>query len=184
MATLSSHQLRTQPPIDEELPCYCGKTIAEARSLGCIYVAMASAWLPPQCRDDALAADFESAGPGPNGTWSYFADMEMAVEMSPEQVAALAGTEKVYYTTWEWHVVHCLFYWRKLHRTQTAKGLTIEPRFNSDAHIHHCAKLILTRGELINKTRSGMDLGNEPVQVEMLTSRVSWADLSDGKGDF
>lgn len=54
--------------------CDCGKTIEEAQRRECKYDALATAWLPSYCRDDELTAEFERAGPGPDGAWNYFAD--------------------------------------------------------------------------------------------------------------
>lgn len=51
--------------------CSCGKSVAEALKLGCKYDLLASAWLPEQCRDDELSAEFDRSGPGPNGEWTY-----------------------------------------------------------------------------------------------------------------
>lgn len=53
------------------MTCSCGKSVAEAIANGCKYDLLASAWLPEQCRDDELTAEFNKAGPGPNGEWTY-----------------------------------------------------------------------------------------------------------------
>lgn len=158
------------------LPCYCGTTRAEAESLGCKYVAMASAWLPERCRDPYLEADFEAAGP--NGLWEYYADANMTKTLSKVEIADFAGTYNKYYNPWKWHVVHCLYYWRKLHRAQWS-GVILEPRFNTDAHIHHCSKLILS-GNRQGITTSGIDMGDGLVSRLVQQEPVPWNDLNDG----
>ncbi|KUJ15247.1 uncharacterized protein LY89DRAFT_564653, partial [Mollisia scopiformis] len=122
--------------------CYCGKSVEEAKSLGCKYVTMSAAYLPPHCRDDELDEEFSRLGHKPDGSWTYHSDFERNHETDVADIATWAGSEKRFYTSWEWHVMHCLFYWRKLHRAQFS-DVMIEPRFNNDGHLHHCAKLIL-----------------------------------------
>lgn len=54
--------------------CSCGRSVREAIANGCKYDLLASAWLPEQCRDDELTAEFSASGPGPNGEWTYVSD--------------------------------------------------------------------------------------------------------------
>ncbi|KAF7592074.1 hypothetical protein BBP40_000740 [Aspergillus hancockii] len=126
--------------------CYCGNSTAEAISLGCKFDSLAAAWLPTYCRDEELTTEFEKAGPGPNGSWTYFADDYHKIPMTIEEVAALADNQsaKVMMTR-EWHVVHCLFYWRKQFRVRLreAEGGIVEPSFDSEEHITHCVMVIL-----------------------------------------
>ncbi|RAQ62083.1 hypothetical protein AFCA_012967 [Aspergillus flavus] len=126
--------------------CYCGNSTSEAISLGCKFDSLAAAWLPPYCRDDELTAEFERSGPGPNGSWDYFADDYHKIPMTLEEVAALGDNQsaKVMMTR-EWHVVHCLFYWRKQFRVRfrEAQGGIVEPSFDSETHINHCISVIL-----------------------------------------
>ncbi|KAK0714688.1 hypothetical protein B0H67DRAFT_578809 [Lasiosphaeris hirsuta] len=123
--------------------CDCGSSIQEALSLGCVYDMLATAWLPLSCRDDALTAEFDRAGPGPDGAWSYFADEEGAIPLTISEVAALGGTgNNTFWASRQWHVVHCLFYWQKLWRMRNT-GAIMEERFDNMAHIRHCGTLIL-----------------------------------------
>lgn len=161
-----------------EPSCYCGETLAQAQSLGCSYVAMASAWLPMHCRDTALEEDFDSLGPGDGGRWQYYKDHNTTSTFEPQEIADFAGTTQKYYNTWEWHVLHCLFYWRKTHRSHFTK-VTVEPRFNTDAHIHHCTKLILSQ-QRTAVTTSGIDTGDTLLSLEQQREMVDWKDIRDG----
>ncbi|KAI8633836.1 hypothetical protein F5Y19DRAFT_471091 [Xylariaceae sp. FL1651] len=118
--------------------CDCGGSIAEARELGCQYDTLASAWLPQHCIDKELTAEFDLSGDGPNGTWQYWADVAHQRELTLDQLAALAEVpDAVYFTSSRWHVIHCLFYWRKQMR-QPSTRVTIEPRYNHEGHVKHC----------------------------------------------
>ncbi|KAB8258611.1 hypothetical protein BDV32DRAFT_151234 [Aspergillus pseudonomiae] len=106
--------------------CYCGNSTAEAISLGCNRVREIGSW----------------AG------WKldYFADDYHKIPMTLEEVAALGDNQSAKVTmTREWHVVHCLFYWRKQFRVRfrEARGGIIEPSFDSETHINHCISVIL-----------------------------------------
>ncbi|KAI0876498.1 hypothetical protein GGS24DRAFT_451071 [Hypoxylon argillaceum] len=128
----SSHH---KPPQDS---CYCGDSIAEARTLGCEYDTLASAWLPQHCIDKELTAEFDHSGDGPNGTWQYWADYSHERELTLDQLAGLADVPgAIYYMSSQWHVVHCIFYWRKQMRLSHT-GVTLEPRYNHEVHAKHC----------------------------------------------
>ncbi|KAJ8126791.1 hypothetical protein O1611_g6848 [Lasiodiplodia mahajangana] len=121
--------------------CYCGNSIAEAHALGCEYDTLASAWLPQHCIDKELTAEFDRSGDGPNGTWQYWADYSHERELTLDQLAALAEVPgAIYYTSSQWHVVHCIFYWRKQMRLPRT-GVTLEPRYNHEGHAKHCGMI-------------------------------------------
>ncbi|KAK5657145.1 hypothetical protein OQA88_3202 [Cercophora sp. LCS_1] len=123
--------------------CDCGSSVQEALSLGCIYDTLATAWLPPACRDDALTAQFDRAGPGEDGAWSYFADEAGAIPLTIADVAALGGTENnTFWASRTWHMTHCIFYWQKYWRMRRT-GAVMEERFDSLAHVKHCGELLL-----------------------------------------
>ena len=121
--------------------CSCGTSTAEAISLGCVYDSLSPAWLQPHCQDAELTAEFESLGDGPNGTWLYYADRNRTQVLSMEEVMFMADIPDArFHVTWEWHVVHCWMYWVKQFRSQTT-GVVMEPRYDNEAHIRHCAKV-------------------------------------------
>ncbi|EHA26917.1 hypothetical protein ASPNIDRAFT_225630 [Aspergillus niger ATCC 1015] len=124
--------------------CHCGNSTTEALTLGCKFDSLAAAWLPPHCRDDELTAEFERAGPNPDGSWTYYADDYHAVPMAIEEVAALADNQSArVQMTRDWHVVHCLFYWRKMFRVREMEGVIVEPSFDHEEHIKHCIGVVL-----------------------------------------
>jgi hypothetical protein len=184
----------------KSVSCSCGENVAEAISKGCKYDLLASAWLPAQCRDDELSAEFDRAGPGLNGEWTYvsapwirchvdqakietdslsaqtlthariqFADIDGSRTMNASDIGAMADLPGfLYYTTLEWHMVHCYFYWIKAWRTRET-GSTIEKRYDTEKHIRHCSKVLMTKDADLQavKTSQGASLmsGEEPVVV-------------------
>ena len=122
--------------------CNCGSSTAEALSLGCKYDSLAAAWLPEHCRNDELTAEFETMGPGTNGSWIYWADSNHTQVVSVEEIAAMADDHEArFHMSYDWHVVHCIFYWRKQYQSRF-NGRIVEPRDDSEEHIMHCLMVI------------------------------------------
>lgn len=127
------------------IKCLCGSSTSEAETLGCKYDSLAACWLPTHCRDDELTAEFEHAGDGPNGEWTYWADSNATRGMTLEEVGLLANLPKpqaMFYSTFGWHVAHCAFYWRKEFRMR-AKGLMLENRYDRESHVEHCYPIFM-----------------------------------------
>ena len=128
--------------------CSCGGTaVAEAQRRGCLFSPLAIAWLPPHCIDAELSDEFDRQGPGPNGEWDYWSDANKTKRLTREEVGMLADADGVFYATQEWHVVHCLFTWRKHYRSKWT-GVTIERRSNGLDHIAHCGGVFRIRAGL------------------------------------
>ncbi|KAK7754600.1 hypothetical protein SLS62_003383 [Diatrype stigma] len=162
------------------LSCNCGETVAEARANGCVYDSLAAAWLPPHCRSEAITAEFEAAGPLPpdrwGNTWGYWADQNQTQALTVEEVsllpeAARRGEPAHFFATHEWHVLHCVYYWRKMweagKRREEEEGrrewewefggaddgdgadvqpLVIEKRYDTLMHIQHCMAMLMKKG--------------------------------------
>lgn len=127
--------------------CDCGKSSAEALTLGCKYDSLAAAWLPAHCRDDELTAEFERSGPGVNGSWTYWTDGNHTKEITVEEIAKAGDDPEFrFHMTGHWHIIHCIFYWRKEHRVPL-QGKVVEGRSYSEAHSKHCGKIFLNSGQ-------------------------------------
>jgi hypothetical protein len=121
--------------------CNCGNTVKEALSLNCAYDSLATSWLPPHCRDEELTAEFDVAGPGPHGQWNYFADENGTVSLTKTEISKLGEMGGSFWSSRDWHLAHCVFYWQKYKRMQQT-GVVMEARFDSLKHVKHCSRLI------------------------------------------
>jgi hypothetical protein len=120
--------------------CDCGESIIEAKSKGCEWDSLAGAWLPERCRDPELTAQFTRSSP--TGSWTYYADESKDVVLNETQVSRLAEANRhTYWVTVDWHVAHCLFYWKKSQRSAWS-GKLVEERYSIIDHINHCEELI------------------------------------------
>ena len=88
----------------------CGDTPDAARAAGCVFDIVSFCFLHPRCHDFELAAEFAAVEP-----WQWFRERSNESDTIPrEQV--LAGQFNVSFVEYRYHIEHCLFMWRKLHR--------------------------------------------------------------------
>lgn len=122
----------------------CGGTPAEARASDCIFDIIAFSWLPPRCYDAELAEEFrELKG------WEYFLDRNRTRPLSQE--LALTGEFAGLYTEFEYHLRHCTFLWKKMHRALLSGGggkPSIDSVTAGYAHTEHCSHMLMTRREV------------------------------------
>lgn len=130
--------------------CSCGGSIAAAKKLGCSYDTLAAAWLPPHCIDQPLTEEFNRAGPGLGGSWRYFSKPNVhSAELNTTALAALGDVHQgQFYATYEWHLKHCLFNWRKLWRSTRRGEVVLEKIYDNEVHIEHCGMLFMRREKL------------------------------------
>ncbi|CCT63687.1 uncharacterized protein FFB20_02861 [Fusarium fujikuroi] len=141
--------------------CNCGDSVAEAVEMGCKYDALAAAWLPDHCRDDALTAEFERMGHEKGGKWPYYSDQNLTKGISVEELGPKADEPGfLFYSTGEWHMAHCLFYWKKQYRARF-NNVTVEPRYDNERHIQHCITVLLQPGALKGRVQAGVELASD-----------------------
>jgi hypothetical protein len=134
----------------ESTNCSCGTSIAEALTKNCRWDSISTAWYPPACRDDSLIDEFNWAGPGINGSWAYYREKDDTI-LSVEQVSLLAGKagdEVLFWTTHEWHIAQCLFFWKK---EAKAWGLGLglsRDGGNGESRFAHCIDVLRTHKPL------------------------------------
>lgn len=124
--------------------CYCGESDFEAVSMGCIFDHLAVDWLPEECIDAEMTAEFVRSGPNPDGSWTFYADWDRVPEsrLTSRQMEEYAKTGKDYYATKGWHVAHCMFTLRKQFRARTI-GTVLEPWNDKEDHVMHCLEYIM-----------------------------------------
>lgn len=128
--------------------CWCGSSDLEAIEMGCRYDHIAVDWLPPSCIDDDLVEEFDVSRPGPDGSWPYFEIVRptpLTRFLSPinaTQIDDFAREGREYFATREWHILHCMFTWRKQLRAGF-DGKHVESWNNKEEHVRHCSDYIM-----------------------------------------
>ncbi|RAH69957.1 uncharacterized protein BO66DRAFT_294666, partial [Aspergillus aculeatinus CBS 121060] len=122
----------------------CGTHWTEAKRLGCHFDVMASRWYSPDCFNrgvlDQMLTEVD---------FRWYADREHTQEVARERV--LAGEFDAVYPDNDYHIMHCLYLWRRLH------SAVLEHRFLDDdvysyGHTLHCTRLIMRWPRGLNTT--------------------------------
>lgn len=115
----------------------CGNSSAEARSLGCSFDVMSFAWLPAHCFDRELTDEFLALR-----DWEWFLDIDGIHAVALDSI--IAGGYPQLYVTQEYHLYHCTFMWRKMHRA-VLRGGPLDSYIGNFNHTTHCARMLLDR---------------------------------------
>lgn len=127
----------------------CGSSPLEARSRGCSFDIISFSWQTPECHDASLISDFLDWG-----DWDFYTDFKGNMTVPLEE--AWKG-DRALWVSWDYHVVHCTFMWRLMHRSYE-RGWISETLHSYD-HTLHCQDVLLdkeveagavvTKGELV-----------------------------------
>lgn len=119
------------------VPETCGNSPAEAISLGCNFDIISFAWLPARCFDQELMDEFMAVH-----DWKWFLDRDG--QHSVDLASVAAGGYDELYVTQEYHMYHCTYMWRKMHRAILA-GTVLDGYIGDMHHTAHCETMILDR---------------------------------------
>ncbi|KUJ24491.1 uncharacterized protein LY89DRAFT_558800, partial [Mollisia scopiformis] len=120
-----------------------GNSSAEARVLGCEFDIVGSTWLPTACLDKTTSDEFEAwlSSEERNPPWPFFAD-DSAESWIPDREALSELSNTVVYTTFEYHLGHCAFTWRRMHRSMGNRSWPSVWTTPFD-HTIHCTNMLL-----------------------------------------
>ncbi|KAL2015518.1 hypothetical protein VTK56DRAFT_5335 [Thermocarpiscus australiensis] len=108
----------------------CGSSPAEAESRGCRFDILSFAWQTPECYDDELMEEFIQYD-----SWKFYAHPNHTHTVV-DLATALKG-HRTLYVDWKYHVTHCTFMWRQMHRAYGLRGY-IDSHLDSYKHTLHC----------------------------------------------
>jgi hypothetical protein len=120
----------------------CGDSPSSARQDNCIFDLMSFSWLPPPCADPDLTAQFVGLQ-----NWTWWVDENRTTAVPLEEVSK--GNHAELFVTREYHMYHCTYMWRKLHRGLLKSDETPERRGVVDTyigryeHTSHCEMMLL-----------------------------------------
>lgn len=131
-----------QPGIDERtgLPLHwyngdCGNSPAEAEARGCFFQMAVLTWLPKGCYTQDDIDDAEDMYRG-RTDWYYEADGR---NLTVDEVRR--GHYHNFTSTWEMHMSHCVYTWKRLHRALLNPGMKVDAYTVNYYHSEHCAAL-------------------------------------------
>lgn len=149
----SQQRLGISPPLPGTQFGSCGDTPASALQGNCTFDIMSFSWLPSPCADPDLTAEFLRIR-----NWTWWGDSETTKPVSFEEVAK--GNHAELFVTREYHMYHCTYMWRKLHRgllrsQENAEGRGIVDTYiGKYGHTAHCEMMLLGMEEesVVDKT--------------------------------
>jgi hypothetical protein len=113
----------------------CGNSSAEALAAGCEFDIMSFTWSPEACFDRELMDDFLARK---NWTWWVNEVDEMPLQLLDVQY----GQYLQLFVTWEYHLFHCTYMWKKMHRAIRA-GRPLDSYIANINHTNHCEMMLL-----------------------------------------
>ncbi|KJZ67938.1 hypothetical protein HIM_12674 [Hirsutella minnesotensis 3608] len=113
----------------------CGSTPDEAEARGCFYNWAVHVWLPKGCYTDQDVADAEEMYRG-RSDWYYRVDGR---NLTMDEVRS--GHYHNFTCTWETHMAHCVYTWKRLHRALLNPESKIDAYTINYYHSEHCAHL-------------------------------------------
>ena len=131
VSALALFQLLFRPPRYDQ----CGYTPEEARRRGCTFDLVSFSWLPDDCLDAEIEAEFLNAA-----DWHFFHDINATVEASLDEVRR--GEAKGFYVPWTFHTAHCGYLFKKLHRA-VRRGGKVDSYIWDYNHTMHCVQFML-----------------------------------------
>ncbi|EKG13612.1 hypothetical protein MPH_09221 [Macrophomina phaseolina MS6] len=140
--------VRTMHPIED--PSYwcrkaCPQTAREAGPQGCVFDELENRFTKPECINEQITEEFRRSGPGTGGAWLYRTEIDgnmTTVDVS--QVIELIEPGRVVWQTTRWHLLHCMFVWRKISLSRFDGTLLPMGREEEATHGEHCERLLAT----------------------------------------
>lgn len=133
----------------------CGKSIAEAKALGCEYDSLANHYVPKICIDQQSIAQYREIG----DSWIPYEDANRTRPIPP----SLMGERASYYTNMRDHVVHCSVLWKRQWKAFKENRRYFDSIIADEKHTNHCADLLLA----MTDTQGSADLRDIPISVEV-----------------
>lgn len=117
----------------------CGTSAAEAKAAGCHFDLMSFSWLPPACYNEDLTNEFLNYT-----DWKWSLDSEGRHLVPKEYVQQ--GDFEYLFTSYEYHVVHCVFMWKKTHQAILDGSFDhLDGYIAGLGHTGHCGEMLLDR---------------------------------------
>lgn len=113
----------------------CGNSWQEAKALGCHYDVLASRWYSDECyNDEVLQTMLKEVD------FQWYGDANHTQPVSWD--LALSGEFDALWPLHDYHIMHCLYLWRRLH-SAVVGHLYLDDDVYAYHHTLHCTRLIM-----------------------------------------
>lgn len=114
----------------------CGNSPEDAKERRCQYSIVLHSWLPKGCLTEADEQDAKDMYKDRN--WPY--ETAAGQNLTMEELGA--GDYGHFTTTFDWHVTHCMYVWKRLHRIMLDPSQELDSYTANYHHTSHCVKMI------------------------------------------
>jgi hypothetical protein len=114
----------------------CGRSVEEARSLGCEYDILANHYLPTLCLDRIGMAQYTDEGT----SWIGYVDRNHTTQYSTIKEM---GESDLYWTSQRDHIVHCGMLWKRQYRAWAENWRYVDAIIMDEEHTMHCANYLI-----------------------------------------
>lgn len=122
----------------------CGHSPSEAITQGCKFDVMTTSWQHPDCYDEELNTEFMAL----HSPWPFYWSSGPPDEQPTTETRNLIPLEELgfyegtFWGTREYHIWHCTYAWRQMHRA-VENGRKLDAFLQSYEHTAHCGRLII-----------------------------------------
>jgi hypothetical protein len=156
----------------------CGLSSTEALSIGCSFDVMSFAWLPHRCFDQELMNQFLTLR-----DWRWYLDAN-GTQVADFDSLRLGSYDNLY-VTHEYHMYHCTYMWRKMHRA-ILQGQPLDGYIGNIHHTAHCERQLLKHEVSLDakNTLIYTKYVNCPDGRERNAALAGWYRMTDGHQVF
>lgn len=129
-------------------PYHCGSSPSDALARGCTFDIMTTSWQHPDCYDAELNAEITAL----HGPWKFYWSSGPPDVRPQDDMLHVIPTEELgfhqglFWATREYHVWHCTYAWRSMHRA-LERGRKIDKFLSDYEHTAHCARLLVNASD-------------------------------------
>jgi hypothetical protein len=116
----------------------------------CIFEEVNMLWMPKECYDEDLDQEFRGE------QFKYYTTVTGDTEVDFKSASTMIGSD--IYVSSQWHLTHCTYLWKKLHRA-ARDNRPMDDNLDSYEHTVHCSKMLL------HQHSAGSDGGIHSVSV-------------------
>jgi hypothetical protein len=114
----------------------CGNSPEDAKARGCQYSIVLHSWLPKSCLTEADADDANDMYKDRSWYYKTLSGHNLTIEELG------AGDYDHFMTTFDWHVTHCMYVWKRLHRIMLDPTQELDSYTANYHHTSHCVDMI------------------------------------------
>lgn len=139
---------------------HCGRTVAEAKSLGCTFDLLSRSWLPKDCSRFGGEEFIQGLRgfPGNHTGWGIYRDRQQTYELTMEEIGEYAESGLKWYGTERQHLLHCAWTLKRVLNAYL-NGKKVDGVTKEFVHTGHCVDTLhgstIREGDLDRISLSG-----------------------------